>query len=188
MKGNKKILVIAVLLLLIAVSYGTYAIYKTSVSGNASVTAAKWDVVFKNGNTELEDTFDLTFSTTECTGNAHVKDGKIAPGATCTKEVILDAGTSEVDVAYEVEAGDVKVNGAAMNANANPITVSISPANGSILYSATGTARQQTLTVSITWAGADTDTNPNAADTTIGEAASEITVPITLTAKQMIGS
>ena len=188
MKGNKKILVIAVLLLLIAVSYGTYAIYKTSVSGTGTVTAAKWDVVFKNGSTELEDEFSLTFGTTECTGNAHVKDGVIAPGATCTKQVILDAGTSEVDVAYEVTHGTVLVGGSAMDANANPITVSISPANGSISYSATGTARQQTLTVEITWAGADTDTNPNAADTAIGEDASEITVPLTLTAKQMIGS
>ena len=32
MKGNKKILVIAALLLLIAVSYSTYAIYKTSAT------------------------------------------------------------------------------------------------------------------------------------------------------------
>ena len=46
MKGNKKILVIAVLLLLISVSFTTYAIYKTSVAGNAKVTAATWDVKF----------------------------------------------------------------------------------------------------------------------------------------------
>ena len=32
MKGNKKILVVAVLLLLIAVSYSTYAIYKSTAS------------------------------------------------------------------------------------------------------------------------------------------------------------
>ena len=105
MKGNKKILIVAVLLLLLAVSYSTYAIYKTSVAGNATVTAAKWEVAFKNGNTTLETNYTLAFSTTECTGNAHVKDGKIAPGATCSKIITLDAGTSEVDVTYEVTAG-----------------------------------------------------------------------------------
>ena len=52
MKGNKKILVIAVLLLSIAVSYGTYAIYKTAITGTGSVTAATWAVQFKNGNTD----------------------------------------------------------------------------------------------------------------------------------------
>ena len=40
MKGNKKILVIAALLLLIAVSYPTYAIYKTSATTNITFTGA----------------------------------------------------------------------------------------------------------------------------------------------------
>lgn len=184
MKGNKKILVVAVLLLLIAVSYSTYAIYKTSAAGNATVTAAKWEVAFKNGETTLTSNYTIAFSTAECTGNNHVKDGKIAPGASCSKQIILDAGTSEVDVAYEVTAGTPTIGGSAINANANPITATISPANGTISYSATGAARQQTLTLTISWAGADTDENPNAADTTIGEAASTITVPLTLVAKQ----
>ena len=184
MKGNKKILVVAVLLLLIAVSYSTYAIYKTSVAGEATVTAAKWEVAFKNGETTLTNNYTIAFSTAECTGNNHVKDGKIAPGASCSKQIILDAGTTEVDVAYEVTVGTPKIGESAIDANANPITATISPANGTILYSATGAARQQTLTLTIAWAGADTDTNPNAADTTIGEAASTITVPLTLVAKQ----
>ena len=71
MKGNKKILAIAVLLLLIAVSYTTYAIYKTSVAGNAEVTAAKWEVAFKNGQTEVTNNYNLEFSTSDCS-NSHV--------------------------------------------------------------------------------------------------------------------
>lgn len=182
MKGNKKILIVAVLLLLIAVSYGTYAIYKTSVTGSATVTAAKWDVAFKNGETTLAADYELAFSTTECTNNAHVKDGVIAPGASCSKNIILDAGTSEVDVAYEVTTGTIQVDGSAMDEDANPITATVSPANGSITYS--NNTRQQTITVTIAWDGTDNDENPNAADTTIGKAASTITVPLTLVAKQ----
>ena len=59
MKGNKKILVIAVLLLLIAVSYGTYAIYRESAEGEATINAAAWSV--KIGNDDFKDVdFDFT--------------------------------------------------------------------------------------------------------------------------------
>ncbi len=44
MKGNKKLLAVAVLLLLLAVSYSTYAIYKSSATGTASVGTAAWRV------------------------------------------------------------------------------------------------------------------------------------------------
>ena len=110
MKGNKKILVIAVLLLLIAVSYTTYAIYKTSVAGNAEVSAAAWTVAFKNGQETIEDSSTITFTGADCT-NTHVAEGKIAPGATCRKTISLDVTGTEVDVAYSATAGAVKVDG-----------------------------------------------------------------------------
>jgi hypothetical protein len=69
-----------------------------------------------------------------------------------------------------------------MDEDANPITATVSPANGSITYS--NNTRQQIITVTIAWDGTDNDENPNAADTTIGKAASTITVPLTLVAKQ----
>ena len=40
MKGNKKLLIVAILLFLIAISYSTYAIYKSSVTADATVEAA----------------------------------------------------------------------------------------------------------------------------------------------------
>ena len=95
-KGNKKILVIAVLLLLIAVSYGTYAIYRTSLSGNATVTAAKWDIEFKDGTTAITN-LNVTFTSADCHDNAHVADGVIAPGASCTKNITVNAKDIEVD-------------------------------------------------------------------------------------------
>ena len=99
MKGDKRILVAALLVLLIAVSFTTYAIYKTSVTANGNVTAATWDVVFKDGSTEITNNYDVTFSGSECT-NQHVAQGKIAPGATCTKTITLDASSTDVDVTY----------------------------------------------------------------------------------------
>lgn len=188
MKGNKKILVVALLLLLISVTFTTYAIYKTAASGNAEVTAAIWDVEFKDGTTTLSSTYTLTFSGTDCS-NTHVAEGKIAPGATCTKTITLDAGSSEVDVAYTASAATANIT-ATKGGNpvstdgANAFSVNLTPANDTITYSA-GT-RTKDISVEIVWAGTDdSDTDSvNGADTALNGAT--ISVPITLVAKQVI--
>ena len=183
MKGNKKILAIAILLLLVAVSYTTYAIYKTSVAGNAEVTAAVWQVAFKNGQTELSTQQNLELT---CANNAHVKDGVIAPGATCTGTVTIDATDTEVDVAYTVaKSGDVLVDGVAADEDANAFTVTITDnGNGQIAYNAN--PQTATVTVNLAWGGTEEATTTDPADT--GMQGGTITVPITLTAKQVVGS
>ena len=190
MKGNKKILAIAVLLLLIAVSYTTYAIYKTSVAGNAEVTAAKWEVAFKNGATTLEDTFTVTFGEDDCKNNAHVKDGKIAPGATCTKKILLDAAQTEVDVTYNATVDNENITATSGNTeNANEFTVELTPATGTIEYG--DATRTKELTLTVTWAGTD-DSEADPADTInkadTGLQGATITVPVTLVAKQVVGA
>ena len=183
MKGNKKVLVIAVLLLLIAVSYTTYAIYKNSVAGNAEVTAAKWDVTFKNGQTEITTTQNLVLT---CANNTHVKDGVIAPGATCTGTLTVDATGTEVDVAYTAtNDGTVLVDGSAVSTDANDFTVTVTDnGNGQIAYNAN--PQTATITVELAWGGDEDATTTDPADTALqGET---ITVPITLTAKQVVGA
>ena len=185
MKGNKKLLIVAVLLLLVAVSYTTYAIYKTSVAGEASVTAAAWTVKFKNGEAVLTDNFTVELGTADC-HNAHVKDGKIAPGATCTKTILLDTTGTEVDVTYEVETGTVTAETATGSAldttNANAFVAALNPATGTIVYD---TATPTELTLTVTWGGEDT-TTIDPADTALNGAT--IKVPLTLTAKQVVGA
>ena len=183
MKGNKKLLVIAVLLLLISVSFGTYAIYKTSVEGNATVTAAKWDVKFKNGATELEKNYTVELTGADCTNN-HVAEGKIAPGATCTKEITLDASQSEVDVTYTATPGTVtaeKGGETVTTEGANEFTVTLTDGgNGTIAYNAE--TKTATLTLTVTWAGTEGET-VDPADTKLSGAT--IKVPVTLVAKQV---
>ena len=186
MKGNKKLLVIAVLLLLISVSFGTYAIYKTSVTGEAKVTAATWDVKFKNGATELANNFEVTLTGADCTNN-HVAEGKIAPGATCTKEITLDASSSEVDVTYEVSPGTVtaeKGGSSVTTTGANEFTVTLTPASGTIAYNAA--TKTATLTLTVAWAGTENVETVDPVDTTLSGAT--IKVPVTLTAKQVVGN
>ena len=184
MKGNKKILVIAILLLLIAVSYGTYAIYKSAFSGTATVSTAVWHIEFSDGSEILENNFNVVFEGTDCHNN-HVLDGKIAPGATCEKTITLDADGTEVDVEYTVSVDDstITVTPSTSTDDANDFTASLSPSTGRILYSAND--QTATLTLSITWAGtddSDTDTI-NAADTAL--AGKTLSVPVTLIAKQV---
>ena len=183
MKGNKKLLVIAVLVLLITVSFTTYAIYKTSVTTNAEVTAATWSVDFKNGETSITSTQNITFTESDCT-SVHVAPGKIAPGASCSKTIKLVTSGTEVDVAYTATAGTVtatKSGSSVATTGANEFSTSLSPENGTITYSNTGTDTELTLTVS--WAGTEGET----VDTTdTGLNGATITVPVTLTAKQVV--
>lgn len=185
MKGNKKILVIAVLLLLIAASYGTYAIYRSSVAGNTTVTAAKWDIEFKDGDTAITN-LNVTFTEDDCKNNAHVKDGVIAPGATCTKNITVNAKDTEVDVALTATAGSPTVDGSAVPSAANAFTASATttPAGGVITYDAT--ERTATVAVKLTWAGEEGETTYDPADT--GLQGKTITVPVTLVAKQLVGN
>ena len=181
MKGNKKILVIAALLLLIAASYTTYAIYKESVNANATVTAAAWTVEFKNGQDTITSTTNIVFSGTDC-DNTHVAPGKIAPGATCTKTISLDAVGTEVDVAYTATAGTVtatKGGSAVATTGANAFTTSLSPSSGTINI---GSSTATELTLTVTWAGLDNDT-VDPAD--VGLEGATITVPVTLVASQV---
>ena len=186
MKGNKKLLVIAVLLLLITVSYSTYAIYRSSVAGNTTVTAAKWDIEFKDGDTAITN-LNVTFTEDDCKNNAHVKDGVIAPGATCTKNITVNAKDTEVDVVLTAEAGTPKADGSAVPTAANQFTASATvttPAGGVITYDAT--ERTATVVVELQWGGEEGADSYDPADT--GLQGKEITVPVTLIAKQKTGA
>lgn len=187
MKGNKKILIVAILLFLIAISYSTYAIYKSSHAADATVTAAAWVIDFKDSNNTTL-TQNITFSTSDCV-NTNVAAGKIAPGATCTKTIVLDATGTEVSVAYSATAGAVTASdgqNSVSTTNANTFSASLSPASGTIAYDAND--QTATLTLEVTWSGTDdSSANPadviNTADTAL--AGTTITVPVTLIATQV---
>ena len=100
MKDNKKLLVIAVLVLLITISFTTYAIYKSSATGTDSVKAAAWVVKVNNTDIVENDTFtanDITWANTRIG-----KNDTIAPGDHGTVDVVIDATGSEVDVDYAI--------------------------------------------------------------------------------------
>ena len=190
MKGNKKFLVLALLLFLITATFTTYAIYKSSQSATGSLTAAAWSISFEEGGSPMTSNQTLTFSSTDCV-NSHVANGKIAPGATCTKTITVDATGSEVDVLVTGSADPSAITAtkggqpaSLTNANDFTVTFATNPVDGIItMDSQTHTA---TITVTVEWDDEEDATTTDPADTALNGAT--LSVPITLIAKQYLGS
>ena len=190
MKGNKKLLIITILLLVITIGFTTYAIYKTSLSGTGTVTAATWNVSFADGQTTMSENFNIQFSSSDCNQandgtNNHVAEGKIAPGVTCSKTIDVNATGTEVDVLLTAESGDITATKggdsvAITNANEFTVNVTTNPDNGIIAYNAQ--TKTATVTVSVAWGFDEGLKDPY--DTALNGAT--ITVPIALTAKQYL--
>ena len=192
MKGNKKLLIVAVLLLLIAVSYGTYAIYRTQFSGSATVKTAKWSAVLKKGSTQVS-TLNFTLADFDCTtpvvgSTRHGQNGTIAPGDKCTLPLTIDLDDSEVDA--EVTATIGTVTG---TLESSRFTVSLmdgsTDANGTAIdvpYSATAGGMEKTLTLTLTWLGDTDDLAANGKDVkdVSMQGQTNLTIPVTIDAHQ----
>ena len=108
MKGNKKILTLSVLVLLLAVCFTTYAIYKSSATGTGSVDAAAWVVSVNDTDIVANNTFTLgniTWATPRVGQN-----NTIAPGDHGTVDITIDADGSEVAVDYAITIDTTAVN------------------------------------------------------------------------------
>ncbi len=177
MKGDKKILVVALLVLLLSVCFGTYAIYRASGAATGSVKAAAWSVLvdgsdIKNVNYTF-DAGDITWTT--LTGY----NDTIAPGSEGYIEIPVDADGSEVDVILTAELGSTTLP------NGMTATLASGAASQTIAYSATAGAMETTVRINIAWSGAESDTA--AKDGTDLEAqGTTLSIPVTLTAKQSL--
>ena len=180
MKGNRKLLALALLLLFVLVSFGTYAIYKSSASGSTTVQTANWVVTVNGSDAVTTDSFTFSASDINWSGVTHGKNGKIAPGDSGTLTILIDADGSEVDVDYVVAIGTVT----GTNSNSN-FTVTGSDLTGTINYSATSGQMEKTVVLNVTWTAQD-ETAQNAAD--VGIAGQTVSIPVTVTASQHIAS
>ena len=184
MKGNKKLLIVAILLLLIAVSYGTYAIYKSSATSSDSIRPAHWVVTVNSTDIVTSQSHTFTLGTLNC-GQTPVAQatGTIAPGDTCQATIVIDADGSEVDVDYAIA-----IDSSALTALANDhISVAAhdavnAPLSGTIDYSATAGEMEKTVVVDIVWTAEDSAAQ-NSEDIATANL-QNVTIPITVTATQ----
>ena len=179
MKGNKKILVVAILLLLIAVSYGTYAIYRESAVGEATIPAAAWSV--KIGSDDFKDVdFDFDLADLTCTTNPG-KAGTIAPGAECYIDYNIDADGSQVDVVIEVDDDNSTVP--------EPLEVTVGTTSVAgpvtIPYSATEGEMEETVRLTVKWPGALNDDSTKDS-TDLGLNGDDLSFSIKLVARQAL--
>ena len=177
-KGNKKYLVIAALLLLAAISFSTYAIYKSSATGDAEASVAAWVVKVNNTNITSATANTYTFSASDIVwaSNSNVANGKIAPGSTGTITIAIDTSGAEVAVDYTVSVDSSAIDN-------DKITVSNSGANasGTIGVNENG----KTINVTVVWTAEDVAAT-NTKD--MAMAGTDISIPITVTLKQHTGA
>lgn len=172
MKGDKKILALSILVLLLAVCFGSYAIYKSSGTGSSGVDAAAWVVKVNNDNIVTSNTF--TLGNVSWTGTRYGQNGKIAPGDRGTIDIVIDASGSEVGVSYTVDISSINTG----NPNLTVAAASGSSLTGTIAYGSTMT---ETVTLDVVWNGVDS-AQANSDDITT--AGNNISIPVTVTVTQ----
>ena len=195
---KKKNLIFAGLLLAVVLTAagvsGTYARYTTTDEGTAKAKVAKWAVKFKDGSNELTDNFELTLDNED---NTYVVKEKIAPAASVYKDLVVDLTGTEVATDITAKLGDLTgVTGdqsrftLKLSEVVNGQATELTPVDGVYtikvgLNQGRTAIEKSTVTfrVELVWNNVDAqDEN----DTTMGEAAQDITAELELTAKQHI--
>lgn len=181
MKGNKKILLVAILVLLITVVFSSYAIYRTSQTASGSIRAAKWNVTI---GSQAQQTANFAFGVSDIQWTTHTgKNNTIAPGDSGTITIPVDADGSEVDVLLTATIGDVTGLPAGMTATVTSGTNGVQ----TIQYNATEGQMEANVVITITWTGTIEDLEGK--DTTdIAKQNANLTIPVTLTARQKLAS
>lgn len=177
MKGDKKILVAAILVLLLTVCFGTYAIYRASGTATGTVKAAAWSV--KVGTNDIAST-NYTFSASDITWTSLTGyNNTIAPGSEGYINIPVDATGSEVDVILTAALGSTTLP--------TGMTASLASGNDSqtISYSTTANAMKANVRINVAWAGAESDTSTKDG-TDLAAQGTTLSIPVTLTAKQSL--
>ncbi|MBR3208936.1 MAG: hypothetical protein IKF82_01575 [Bacilli bacterium] len=174
MKGNKKVLVLAVLVLLLSVA-GTFAIYRNSAAGTGTVDAAAWSVQVNGDDIETAaftfDYSDITWTTLTGYNNT------IAPGSTGVINIPVDATGSEVDVIVTAALGQATLP--------SGMTVSLATGSDSQTIAYSSSSMTTNVSLNIVWSGSDSDQSSKD-ESDLGVENTTISIPVTLTAKQSV--
>ena len=181
--GNRRFLVVALLLLFVGVGFMTYALFKSTATGTATADVAAWSVRVNTSDIVTVDSFTFNASDIVWNTNQYVATGKIAPGSTGTISFDIDATGSEVSLDYSVNVGTIKVG----NSTIDNDKISVSPmeSTGTIAYSTETNAMKRRITLNVTWTALD-NAEVNTKDMTL--AGQTINIPVTVVVTQKINS
>ena len=193
---SKDKLLFFLIIFILIIGFGTYsyARYLTSLSGNATTSVAAWNAIIKKNSQPTTTNLDLVLTPTT---NTDVVSGKIAPGLSATGTYEIDFAGSEVSADYIVNFGTATnlptgatlsitatetING--VSGTAQTVTVGNEyEGNFTLSEITTGTGAKVLFTVTVDWTNNESN---NITDTTAGTTHNNITIPITITAKQRI--
>lgn len=173
MNTKKKVILLVILLVLVvlvAAVSNTYAKYRTTTTGTASASIARWNIKVNNNtiknNTTLTENIKVTFP-----GNEYMAPNVVAPTAEGYFDIVIDA--SEVDVSFDytiqitenANLEDLKVIGYSIGTNGTRQQVNGAITN-TIAYNAAN--KTQTIRVYLSWIDSDPNqTMDNKADTQV---------------------
>ena len=185
MTTKKKVILLVILLVLVAlitVIGTTYAKYRTTTTGTASASIARWNIKVNNNNvknnTTLSESLKVTFP-----GNEYMAANVVAPTAEGYFDIEIDA--SEVDVTFDytikiTENANVKdfvVSGYSIGENGTKQAVNGSITN-TIAFDAT--EKKQLIRVYLTWIDDENATMDNSEDTKVTIDLDNITMDVSL--------
>jgi len=98
-KSKKKIIILIILLLILiilAFNY-TYSRYISEVKGKGVIQVAKWNFIVNDGTSTITN-IDLSGTYNSDT----LLNNRVAPGTSGSFDIVIDAGSSEVEIEYNV--------------------------------------------------------------------------------------
>ena len=152
--NKKKFLFLAVLFIVVGSisSIGTYAIYKLTASGTATISTASFELSVNGSEiSRSTQTFPLSGLTWTNSLGTQVATGKIAPGSTATLPLTIDVTGSSIDVDYMVKVEGFEGLTAVIDGTAGLTKT------GTIAYSEQANAMRKQMNVVLTWSGASND-------------------------------
>ncbi len=196
---KKSVFAVIVLLLLIALIGGTYARYSSTTNVSGDIQVAKWAV-------KVNET-DISTASTDVTLDFNLVDGtnvvpdRIAPGKSATAYIEIDLTGTEVSVDFScvlaenadelksvfgddyadkvtVETGTPAIANGATNMTLSADGKYITVGNGAM-------SGKVTVPITLTWTDRNT-TAGNADDSTIGNTADTLSIPVTVTVAQKV--
>ena len=175
---NNKCLILLFLLFFICSGIVTYALFRTNKSGSGNINAARWNVVFKNGEEEISNNFNISLNNATWTNPlGNVASGKIAPGSQATFYITIDATNTETDVDYTVEIDE--------SFDESDFEVTLANDVGTIAYSTENEAMIRQVPIMVVWNGNIND-NDNKNSDDLLKKARDIIIPIKVTAAQKL--
>lgn len=174
----------AVVLTLVTASLvgGTFAKYTTNVTANATVTAAKWDVVFNDGTNDITNTSktEIKLEPDDKTGKA---DGTIIPGDSGFFNLVVNGKDAEVSFEYSISLKNGDGNNLAVKfykeASHTTEITEATPLTGTVAYDAE--VDKKTVTVPVYWELAAG--NDDAADTVMAGQTGNYVITLNATQK-----